>query len=482
MPERIEKHDESSQERPHKRRRLYVEPEKADHCSYPFTPQRPSLANSTAGKRQRLDDANLQNCLRISRDEHYKAWLINAGRPLRSHNNMSQLPSPDVTTRSFSRAPTTFSQRTNASVHDLDYRDKLVKYNVYVPGEDPPPGFKEKVESMVFRLRETPELDDDAIKQLRKTMKDLQNKGEEEVKSKLGAKIIPGYNAPSDKNLEVVHGQLWNKAVPIPPDSTLLVPPLPLPKPKPDTTFAFSKTAFDRYQLGTMSSLVTEPNGPSFASPNQDLRFPYLVIEYKSQAKDGSIRVAINQAAGAGAVALNGLRETISRGLGLDPFDIDKIMVFSVAMDQNSACINVEWIGKIMDTNEYTYHFEELKMLSLRYDDSVQVLQRALKNIHGWAGEDLLKLLVNALNEYRNREGEKKNADSVEKPQVEEELRAPPSPPKPPRRKRPRGAASKAHKETTELRTRSKQDTQTQAETQPVGVRTRRRARLEETR
>ncbi|MCJ1424262.1 hypothetical protein MMC29_002149 [Sticta canariensis] len=459
MPRRIEKHDESSQERLCKRRRVSVEPDKADSF-----------------KRQRLNDLNLRNCPHISRDERYKAWLINAGKPLRS-NNVSQLPSPDVTTQSFSRAPTSVSVKSTASVHDIDYREKLAKHNIYVPGEDPPPGFKEKVESMVFRLRETPELDDAAISPLRETMKDLQNKGEEEVKSKLGAKIIPGYDTPSDKRLEVVHGQLWNKAVPIPHDSTLLVPPLPLPKPKPDTTFAFSKTAFDRYQLGTMSSLVTEPNGPSFASPNQDLRFPYLVIEYKSQAKGGSIRVATNQAVGAGAVALNGLRETISCGLGLDPSDIDTIMVFSVTMDQNSACINVEWIGKPPDTNEYTYHLEELKMLSLRYDDSVQVLQRALKNIHGWAAEDLLKLLVNALNEYRNKDEKKKNADPVEKPQVEKELHAPPSPPKPPRSKRARGL--KAHKETTELHTQSKQDTQTQAETQPVGVRTRRKARLE---
>lgn len=483
MPGRIERHDESSQERPRKRRRDSVESERADSCSYPFPLQRPSPTNSTStvGKRQRLDEAAMQNCPNISKDKHYKAWLIDAGRPLRSRDNMSQLPSPDVTARSFSRAPTNVSVKSTASVHDTDYRETLAKHNVNVPGDIPSRAFKEKVESMVFRLRDTPQLDDAAIERLRETMRDLQNKGEKEVKSKLGAKIIPGYDAPSDKRLEVVHGQLWNKAVPVPPDSTLLVAPLPLPKPKPDTAFSFSKIAFDRYQQGTMSSLVIEPNGPSFASPNQDLRFPYLVIEYKSQAKDGSIRVATNQAAGAGAVALNGLRETISRGLDLDPSDMDKIVVFLVTMDQNNASINVEWMGKTLDTNEYTYHFEELRMLSLRYGDSIQVLQRALKNIHGWASKDLLELIVNALNEYRNKNKEKKSPGPVEKPQVEEEFHAPPSPPTPPRSKRAKGATSKAHKETTKLRMRSKQDTQTQAETQHVGVRTRRTARLEET-
>lgn len=216
---------------------------------------------------------------------------------------------------------------------------------------------------MVFRQRESPELDDAAIKQLRNTMRDLQNKGEEEVRIKLGAHIIPGYSTSSDKRLEVVHGQSWNKAVPVPPDQNALEPPLPLPKPKPDTTFAYSKAAFNRSQLATMNLLVRNPNGPSFASPCQDIRFPFAVIEYKSKAKDGSIRVATNQAAGAGAVASNGFLELMSRASSLDAADPNKPLFFSVTMDQNSAYINVEWIGKTSDTNQHTFHHEELRML-----------------------------------------------------------------------------------------------------------------------
>jgi hypothetical protein len=170
---------------------------------------------------------------------------------------------------------------------------------------------------MVFRQRESPELDDTAIQQLMDTLRDLQNKGKEEIRIKLGAHIIPGYSKSSDKRLEVVHGQLWNKAVPVPPDQNALEPPLPLPNLKPDTTFAYSKVAFNRSQLATMNLLLRNPNGPSFASPYQDLRFPFAVIEYKSQAKDGSVRVVTNQAAGAGAVASNGFLELMSRGSSL---------------------------------------------------------------------------------------------------------------------------------------------------------------------
>lgn len=326
---------------------------------------------------------------------------------------------------------------------------------------------------MVFRQRESPELDDAAIEKLRDTMRDLQNKGEEDVRINLGAHIIPGYSTFSDKRLEVVHGQLWNKAAPVPPDQNALEPPLPLPKPKPDTTFAYSKVAFNRSQLATMNLLVRNPNGPSFASPCQDLRFPFAVIEYKSQAKDGSIRVATNQAAGAGAVASNGFLELMSRGSSLDAADPNKPLFFSVTMDQNSAYINVEWIGKTSDTIQHTFHHEELRMLPLKYGDSIQVLQRALKNIYDYAVDDLLKLILDALDEYRNKIKEKGSEDSMEKPQTEAEPRAPPSPPQPPRSKRARGAAAMR-----QTRTQSKQYAQPLANDQRPGVRTRRTAHL----
>ena len=405
---------------------------------------------------------------------------MNIGWSRHSRNSMSQLPLPDVTTRSFARAATVSFQRSDVSVHDSDYREKLEDYNIYVPGGSPPPGIKQQAEQMVFRRRETPELEDAVTCQLRETMKDLQNKREEEVKSRLGVHIIPGYNTPSDKKLEAVQGQLWSKAVPVPFSSSLLDPPLPLPKPKPDTTFAFSKTAVTKSQLRTIKSLVQYPNGPSFASPSPDILFPFAVVEYKSQAKDGSIRVATNQAAGAGAVALNGFLELLNRGPGLDASDINKPLFFSVAMDQNSAYINMHWIGKMSDTNEHTFHLEELKMLPLRYDDSIQVLQRALKNIHDYAAGDLLKLIIDTLDEYRNNKMKVGNVELIEKQQAVTEPRAPPSLPKPHRSKRTRKTPLETPKEATEPRTRRQQDARPLAETQRSGVRTRRRAMLED--
>ena len=168
---------------------------------------------------QRFKAVDVSNhCPFKSKKEFIDDWFTDYGwSRSRRPSKISQLPSPDVATQPFSRAATSSSQRSTASVHETDYRQKLEQYNIYVPGESPPPELRKEVERIVFRQRETPELDDAVIDEIRIIIKDLQNKGEDEVRNKLGARIIPGYRALSDERLEVVHGQLWNKAVPVPP-------------------------------------------------------------------------------------------------------------------------------------------------------------------------------------------------------------------------------------------------------------------------
>ena len=404
---------------------------------------------------------------------------------------MSQLPSPDRTATASSQKSTTTasSRKSTASVHDTDYRVTLEQYNIYIMENEPNPEFIERANNIISRQRETPELDDAAIKKLKATMRELQNEGEEDVKNKLGAFIIPGFNILPDEKLHGVSSQLWTKSIPVPLDLNVLGVPLPLPKPKPDKAFGYAKAAFNPSQISTINLLAQVPLGPSFASPYEGLRFPFLVIELKSQAKDGSIRVARNQAAGAGAIALNGILELMSRGSNLDDFDLNQPLFFSVTMDQEFAGVNVHWVGKRPDTNQYTFHLEELKMLPLKYDNSIQAFQRAIKNIFDYAAGPHLKPILDALDEHRKKIIAQRAAESVEKTRGEVEPRAPPSPPQPPPpSKKVKGtaaasrighAASKAREETIERRTRSfKQNIQPQAEVQPPGVRTRRTANL----
>ncbi|MCJ1425972.1 hypothetical protein MMC29_003873 [Sticta canariensis] len=469
MPARIEKRDPGSEEPPRKKRRVSADPEVARNCK-----RRRHLEDVDESKRNQP----------IPKNKFIDDWfsVSDWSRKRKSSNEMSQLPSPGgtATTSSQKSTATASTRKSTASVHDTDYRVTLEQYNIYIMDKEPNPEFIERANNIILRQRETPELDDVAVRKLRASMRELQNEGEEDVKNKLGAVIIPGFNTPPNEKLHVVSGQLWTKSIPVPLDQNVLAAPLPLPKPKPDKAFGYAKVAFNASQLSTINVLAQVPLGPSFASPYEGLRFPFFVIELKSQAKDGSIRVARNQAAGAGAVALNGILELMSRGSTLDDFDLNQPLFFSVAMDQEFAGVNAHWIGKNPDTNQYTFNLEELKMLPLKYDDSIQVLQRAIKNIFDYAADPHLKPILDALDEHR------KAAESVEKTQDEVELRAPlssPQPP-PPNKKVKRMAApsrighvaSKAREETIERRTRSMQNAQPQV--QPPGVRTRRTANL----
>ncbi len=300
-------------------------------------------------------------------------------------------------------AGSTSSRRSAASVYDLKYRAQLEKYNIYIMEEEPPAGLMEQAKDIVFRERDTPELDDAAVGRLRNTMRELQNEGEEDVKNRLAAINFPGFDKPRHEKLHGVSGRPWTDSVPVPLDSNIIAPTLPLPKPKPDKAFGYAKAAFNPAQLSTNDLLGLTPFGPSYASPLESLRFPFLIIEVKSQAKDGSVRVARNQAAGAGAVALNGLLQLVSRGPGLDGFDYTRPLFFSVTMDQEFAGVNVHWIGQNPVTKQHTFHLEELDALPLKYRDNIQVLQRAIKNIFDHGTGTHLKLIAGALDEYRKK-------------------------------------------------------------------------------
>lgn len=75
--------------------------------------------------------------------------------------------------------------------------------------------------------------------------------------------------------------------------------------------------------------------------PDQNLLFPFLDVEFKSQAKNGTHYITTNQVAGAGAGALSGSLDLAQRGFGAESYGYDKPQFFSVTMDRQLACVNV---------------------------------------------------------------------------------------------------------------------------------------------
>lgn len=130
--------------------------------------------------------------------------------------------------------------------------------------------------------------------------------------------------------------------------------------------------------------------------------FPFCV-DIKSQAENGTHYVATNQAAGVGAVALNGTLELIRRSFGAEKLDYDEPQLFSVSMDHESARINVHWLGPPDENGRHSFNVEGLSKYFLDDAPSLRALQRAVKNILDHGSDTRLPRLRDALDAYRER-------------------------------------------------------------------------------
>jgi hypothetical protein len=360
-------------------------------------------------KRPQHHDIREQAC---STDEYIENWLSTSYRSRRispdnktllrgvsadiSHKTVDVLPSPTISSRE--------SVKSAASVSDADYRRNSLRYrNICIERERPPVELIRQATRIISRSRASPEIDDTAIQKLRDKSRKLQDESEEKIVQQLAPHLIPAMDEISDQRLAGSADQLWFNSVPVPLGPKMLTNPLPLPRPKPDLAFGYSDQAFTEDQLESIDLLVDDQFGRSYALPDQGLRFPFLDIEFKSQAKNGTHYVATNQAAGTGAIALNGNLELTKRSFGAEKFDFNEPQFFSVTMDHEVARINVHWLSAPTDGGKYRFHVEGLSKHFLDDADGLRAVTRAIKNILDYGSDVRLRKLCEALDAYRER-------------------------------------------------------------------------------
>ena len=273
------------------------------------------------------------------------------------------------------------SERSTASVHDADYHQLLRYRNIYIEREDPPAKLIQRAQRIVSRTRAFPEVDDATIQKLKDKSRRLRNEAEDVIIKKLVPHIIPAMDEIPDQRLEMNVDQPWFNSVPVPLDPDVLTNPLPLPKPKPDLAFGYSEMAFNHKQLLTIDLLIDDQFGQSYAVPDLKIRYPFLEMEFKSQAKNGTHYIATKQAAGAGAIALSGHMELMQRSFGMEKFDYGEPQYFSVTMDHQLGCINVHWLKAPAEGGQHSFHVEGLSQHLLRDANGIRDLSRAFKNI-----------------------------------------------------------------------------------------------------
>ncbi|OQV10377.1 hypothetical protein CLAIMM_14389 [Cladophialophora immunda] len=291
------------------------------------------------------------------------------------------LPSPD---NSFGSTTSTSrkSEKSAASVHDPDYHQSLRYRNIFIERENPPQNLLQRAHRIISRSRASPEMDDATVQKLKDKSRRLRNEAEDVIIKQLAPHIIPAMDE-------------------------------------------ITRAAFTEKQLMTIDLLVDDQFGRSYAIPDQKVRFPFLEIEFKSQAKNGTHYIAINQAAGAGAIALNGNMDLTQRSFGMDKFDYEEPQYFSVTMDHQLACINVHWLGAPVEGGQHSFHVEGLSQHLLRDENGIRAVSRAIKNILDWGADPRLRALCEALDAYRETVVRNREAANAQRKQEREVLSEP---------------------------------------------------------
>lgn len=342
-----------------------------------------------------------------SKDKQIQGWLGGSPRPSAkateilhpdecfSDGDNSSISAPTASTRS--------SAMVAVDVNDSDYRESLSLRGIYIERTKPPVELRQRATEVTGWPRGSLQMDNAASQDLVSTIHRLQTANEDELKE-LTPKIIPAIGRDLDERLARCSNQVWLRAVAIPllPEYLDVKSLLLLPRPKPDLVFGYSKSAFTKLQLGTILHLADDESGHSYAMPDQTTRFPFFAIEFKSQAKKGTHYVATNQAAGAGAIALNGQLELMRRSCTVTALDKIIPRFFSVIIDQAFAQINAHWVGGGPTEDEpYSFHVEKVARHFLDSAEGATAVVCAVENILVYGADVLLPAVCEALDAYR---------------------------------------------------------------------------------
>ena len=318
-----------------------------------------------------------------------------------SRKNAKVFPSPDDSFRS-DASSSERSGRSSANAYGANYHESLSYRGVYIERQDPPQDLLRRTHEIISRPRSSPEIDEEFARELDRMAQRLYYEAEDVIAKQLGPHILPAIEELPSRKLTMNANQQWFDSVPLPLHHHMLSTPLPLPLPKPDVAFGFSKESFSHGQLDTLNLLVDDKLGRNYAVPDHKVCFPFLDVEFKSQAKGGTHFVGTNQATGAGAIALNGNLELLRRSFGEACFDFEEPAFFSVIVDHEMARINIHWVSKVSDNDQCSFHVKAIAKYLLDAN-GIRLIRRAIKNILDYGVEVRLQKHCDALDLYREK-------------------------------------------------------------------------------
>lgn len=285
-------------------------------------------------------------------------------------------------------------------VRDPQFRCFLRKCNIFISTTDASPELVKQAKEIITSKKFFPRMDDTLAKNLEDKAWKLETKFELDLITELFIPLIPALVLVPHQSLETSKNRTWSYAVDVPFDQEIAAIFPPLPKSKPDSVFGYSETAFNLDQLMASDLLVTQSN-QNYAMPDENIRFPFLDLEFKAHASGGTHFFATNQLAYAGAVAMEATLELARRVSAVASINFNEPQFFSISIDHAAAYINVHWLSQ-KENGAFCFHMRHLFKYILDAD-GLKAVDRAVKNILQCGVSERLAKICEELDMYAQR-------------------------------------------------------------------------------
>lgn len=289
-------------------------------------------------------------------------------------------------------------------VRDRKLRGLLSDHNIFINNTDASTELVKRAKEIITKEL-TPEMDDALAQSLALVAWRLETGSERDIVKKLVTPLIPAITEVPHQSLESSQNKRWADAVTVPLRSGVMVIQPPLPKPQPDFVFGYSNTAFNHSQFEVSRLLVTE-SGMDYATPDGEIRFPFLAMKIKAQAKGGTHFVATNQAANAGAVAMQGTLELARRISTEEKVDFDQPQFFSISIDHAVANIHIHWLSRNAGNGAFCFHMGQLQRHLLDVD-GLKAINLAVRGILQYGANERLAKIGEELDIFSQKVNEK---------------------------------------------------------------------------
>jgi len=283
---------------------------------------------------------------------------------------------------------------------DSDYRDCILKYHgiiVHDPAVPPPTLVEEMALEILNRERKEDTTTAEELRYIKADFNAVQRSQEAKI-VQYATRHFPRVRKYMTPALEEVittgtNSQWSTVAMPYTTGTHAVVAP------KTDYHYGFTLFAFGE---GISADIVDHERIKPLSHPNPDDYFPFLLIEFKAEITGGSLLHAADQAAGAGALCINALRQflCLSHPGLYEPPMLDTIH-FSCVLNAEVAAIWIHWFQPAEpNAPKHTLGTFRSAVVARRFLQEASQLAdflRMLKNIVDWGFETRLPLLKDAL-------------------------------------------------------------------------------------